>query len=79
MMEFNLFIIPVTMIVTELAKQYIPAKFVPLFAVLFGLLAGIGFGVYYQADLFTHAVQGLIYGASATGLYRVGEKAKEVA
>ncbi|MCW6681622.1 hypothetical protein NHG29_01915 [Aerococcaceae bacterium NML160702] len=78
-MEFNLFIIPVTMIVTELAKQYIPTKYVPLFAVIFGLLAGVGFGVYYQADLFTHAVQGLIYGASATGLYRVGQKVNEVA
>lgn len=77
-MEFNLFIIPVTMILTELLKQYIPTKFVPLLAVILGLLLGLGYGYYYEADLFVHAVEGLIYGASATGLYRTGEKLNEL-
>lgn len=76
-MEFNLFIIPVTMILTELLKQHIPSKYVPVTAVFLGLLLGLGYGLYYDHDLFIHAVQGLIYGASATGLYRVGEKVTE--
>lgn len=76
-MEFNLFIIPVTMILTELLKQHISSKYVPITAVLLGLLLGLGYGLYYGHDLFLHAVQGLIYGASATGLYRVGEKVTE--
>ncbi|HFI0463195.1 TPA: hypothetical protein ACGO1T_000539 [Streptococcus suis] len=73
-MEYNLFIIPITMIITELLKQYIPSRWVPLFSVALGLIAGLAFGAYYQQDLFVHGVQGLIYGATATGIYRTGEK-----
>ena len=68
-MEFNLFIIPITMIVAQLAKTYIPAKHIPLFAIIFGLLAGLVYGWYYGQDLFVHGVQGAIYGASASGVY----------
>ena len=76
-MEFNVFIIPVTMIVTELLKQYVPTKYVPLLAVCLGLILGLSYGYYYGQDFFVHGVQGFIYGASATGLYRVGEKVTE--
>lgn len=68
-MEFNLFIVPITLIITQLAKGYVPAKHLPLFAIIFGLVSGILYGVYYGQDLFTHGVQGLIYGASASGVY----------
>ena len=68
-MEFNLFIVPITMIVAQLAKTYVPSKHIPLFAVGFGLLAGLAYGAFYGQDLFVHAVQGLIYGASASGVY----------
>ena len=69
MMDFNLFIVPITMIVAQLAKTYVPSKHIPLFAVAFGLVAGMAYGAYYGQDLFVHAVQGLIYGASAAGVY----------
>ena len=68
-MEFNLFIVPITMIVAQLAKTYVPSKHIPLFAIVFGLLAGLAYGQYYGQDLFVHGVQGLIYGASASGIY----------
>lgn len=68
-MEFNLFIVPITMIVAQLAKTYIPTKHIPLLAILFGLVAGLAYGKYYGHDLFVHAVQGLIYGASSAGVY----------
>lgn len=68
-MEFNLFIVPITMIVAQLAKTYVPSKHIPLFAIIFGLLAGLAYGGYYGQDLFVHAVQGLIYGASSAGIY----------
>lgn len=68
-MEFNLFIVPITMIVAQLAKTYVPSKHIPLFAIIFGLLAGLAYGQYYSQDLFVHAVQGLIYGASSSGIY----------
>lgn len=68
-MEFSLFIIPMTMIVAQLAKTYIPTKHIPLFAIIFGLLAGLVYGWYYGQDLFVHAVQGAIYGASSAGIY----------
>ena len=68
-MDFNLFIVPITMIVAQLAKEYIPAKHIPLFAVVFGLVAGLAYGAFYGQDLFVHAVQGLVYGASSAGVY----------
>lgn len=68
-MEFNLFIVPITMIVAQLAKTYVPSKHIPLFAIIFGLLAGLTYGQYYNQDLFVHAVQGLVYGASSAGIY----------
>lgn len=74
-MEFNLFIVPITMIVAQLAKTYIPTKHIPLFAIIFGLLAGLAYGQYYGQDLFVHAVQGLVYGASASGIYDLTKSA----
>ena len=71
-MEFNLFIIPLTMIITQLLKGYVPTKYVPFLAVLIGLLAGLGYGSYYGGDLFAQAFNGLVYGASSCGLYDIG-------
>ena len=71
-MEFNLFIIPLTMIITQLLKGYVPSKYVPFLAVLIGLLAGLGYGAYYGGDLFAQAFEGLVYGASSCGLYDIG-------
>ena len=68
-MEFNLFIVPITLIDTQLMKTYVPSKHLPLFAIIFGLVSGVLYGVYYGQDLFTHGVQGLIYGASSAGIY----------
>ena len=71
-MEFNLFIIPLTMIITQLLKGYVPTKYVPFLAVLIGMLAGLGYGAYYGGDLLVHAFNGLVYGASASGIYDIG-------
>ena len=71
-MEFNLFIIPLTMIITQLLKGYVSNKYVPFLAVLIGLLAGLGYGAYYGGDLFAQAFEGLLYGASASGIYDIG-------
>ena len=71
-MEFNLFIIPLTMIITQLLKGYVPTKYVPFLAVLIGFLAGLGYGAYYGGDLFAQAFEGLVYGASSCGLYDIG-------
>ena len=71
-MEFNLFIITLTMIITQLLKSYVPNKYVPFLAVLIGLLAGLCYGAYYGGDLFAQAFEGLVYGASASGIYDIG-------
>ena len=36
---------------------------------------GAVFGAYYQVDYLEHIVSGIVYGASAAGLYDVGEAA----
>ena len=71
-MEFNLFIIPLTMIITQLLKGYVPTEYVPFLAVLIGMLAGLGYGAYYGGDILVHAFNGLVYGASASGIYDIG-------
>lgn len=76
-MEFNLFIIPITFIAVELLKPFASDKYLPAVAVLIGLLAGIGYGYYYGQDLFSHAVQGLVYGASASGIYDLAKSVRE--
>lgn len=79
-MEWNQFIIPLTLIFVQLIKhgEYIDNRHLPLVSVGFGLCAGLLFGVYYQADLFYHAVSGVIYSASASGLYDMVKTADAV-
>ena len=72
-MEFNLFIVPATMILTELIKPLIPSKYYPLTAVLIGLILGLVYGSYYGQDLFVHGFTGLVYGASASGIYDIAK------
>ena len=75
-MEFNLFIIPMTLIIVELAKGLeINKKYLPIVSVALGAILGAAFSSYYGADLFTHIVQGVVYGASASGIYDVATKA----
>ena len=79
-MEFNLFIIPMTLIIVELAKGLeINKKYLPLLSVVLGAILGGAFSFYYGADLFTHVAQGVVYGASASGIYdlAVTARAKE--
>ena len=74
-MEFNLFIIPMTLIIVELAKGLeINKKYLPLVSVALGAILGGLFSVYYHADLFTHIVEGIVYGASASGVYDIATK-----
>ena len=60
------------MIITQLLKGYVPSKYVPFLAVLIGLVAGLAYGAYYGGDLFAQAFEGLVYGASASGIYDIG-------
>lgn len=80
-MDYNLFIIPITLIIVELLKraEVIDNRYLPLVAVIFGALAGLAFGAYYQVDLFQHVFMGIVFGASASGIYDTGKTAvKEV-
>ena len=70
-MEFNLFIVPITAIAVQVLKQYVPSKHVPLVALAIGGIAGLAFGLYYGGDVFEQSFTGLVYGASASGLYDV--------
>jgi len=74
-MEYNLFIIPITLIIVEILKraELVNAKYLPIVAVLFGALAGLAFGINYQVDLFEHIFMGIVFGASASGIYDTGK------
>lgn len=76
-MEFILFIIPMTLIIVELAKGLeISKKYLPLISVVLGAILGGVFSVYYGLDVFTHIVEGIVYGASASGIYDLAASAK---
>ena len=78
-MEFNLFIIPMTLIIVELAKGLeINKKYLPIVSVVLGAILGAVFSFYYGADLFTHVVEGIIYAATASGIYDVAKSLKGV-
>lgn len=77
-MQFNLFIIPITMILVQLLKtsEIVPKKWLPWVSVGFGALAGLAFGIYYTQDLFVHVFTGIVYGAAASGIYDAGSVVK---
>ena len=73
-MDWNLFIVPLTLIVVELIKKLkLDSLWLPLIAVTIGGLLGVLFGVYYQVDILEHIVSGAIYGAAAAGVYDLGK------
>ena len=77
-MEFNLFIVPLTLIIVELAKGLeLNKKYLPVISVVLGAILGGAFSFYYGADLFTHIVQGIVYGAASSGIYDMAKIAKE--
>lgn len=78
-MEWNLFIIPLTMIFVELLKRAMKTtRWLPHLAVLIGAALGAVFAAYYGVDWMEHIVSGLIYGASAAGIYDVGDSSKKM-
>lgn len=79
-MEFNLFIMPITMIIVQMLKklEFLDKNYLPIIAVGLGACMGALYGVYYGQDLFVHIFYGVVFGASASGLYDAGKSTKEV-
>ena len=79
-MELNVFIAPITMIVIELVKRLgLESKYLAFVAVIFGALFGALYGFIYKGDIFVNAFEGLLYGASASGMWDAATKTlKEV-
>lgn len=79
-MDWNLFIIPLTLIVVQLLKT-LPAedKWLPWFAVGIGGLLGLVWAVAQPEPsgmvYLEYVVQGIVYGASAAGIYDAGVSA----
>jgi len=74
-MEFNIFIAPITMIAVELFKRFgVDKKYLAFVAVVFGALFGALYGFIYKSDVFTNAFEGLLYGASASGIWDAATK-----
>ena len=74
-MKWELFIIPLTMIFTEIIKRIWgeDKRWLPAVAVLIGGLLGALYGVYYGDDIMQFIVLGITYGATAAGIYDIGE------
>ena len=72
-MEFTAYIVPATMVLTELVKRltFIDKNYLPHIAVGLGTVMGAIYGVAYGGDLFQHIFLGGLFGASASGVYDV--------
>lgn len=69
-MDWNLFIIPLTLISVELIKiTRINTRWLPFLAVALGAIFGAVYALAYSGDLLTQIVSGIIFGASASGIY----------
>lgn len=74
-MEFNIFIAPLTMIMVEMFKRFgLESKYLAFVAVICGALFGAVYGFIYKGDIFTNAFEGLLYGASASGVWDAATK-----
>lgn len=76
-MDWNLFIIPLTLIVVQLLKTLpIESKWLPWLAVGIGGLLGLVWAVAQPEPsgmvYLEYIVQGVVYGASASGIYDAG-------
>ena len=79
-MDWNAFIIPITLIGTQLIKQTpIDKKYLPWIAVALGAILGAVWAASTNAatamDYLEYIVQGIVYGASAAGIYDAGAAA----
>lgn len=73
-MEWNTFIVPLTLIGTQLIKQTeIDKKYLPWVSVGLGAILGVIWAISTKAPdsvaYLEYVVQGIIYGASACGVY----------
>ena len=58
------------MIAVEMAKRVgLESKYLAFVAVVFGSLFGALYGFVYKGDIFVNAFEGLLYGASASGMW----------
>lgn len=81
-MEWNLFIIPLTIIFTELTKQLkLESKWLPWIAISIGALLGVIYSLVMQDTpdtIMQRVVEGIVYGASASGIYDAGRTLGDV-
>jgi hypothetical protein len=69
--------VPVTTALTELVKRAVPelpARFVPLVALLFSLAINLALGARLGLDATSSLVMGLVAGLAASGLYSAGKE-----
>ena len=81
-MSFNLFIVPLTMILVEIIKKFeVESKWIALIACGVGAVLGALWAVVQapipdSLDFLGFVTQGLIYGAAAAGIYDVAQSGK---
>ena len=79
-MTFEMVIIPLTYIAVNYIKKWElveEKKWLPLIAMVLGAFLGIGFGAYNGGAYFALTITGIIFGASASGIYDGTQARKE--
>lgn len=74
-MNVNMLIAPLVMVLVEAVKrtELVDKRWLPLVAIVIGLIAGIGWAVYEPTQAIPHLIEGALYGAAAAGLYDAGK------
>lgn len=74
-MDFNMLIMPVVIVVVEVIKrtEKISKNWLPAVAVGTGIVIGAVFALIEPEKAVEHVINGLLYGASAAGIYDLGK------
>lgn len=62
-------VVAVTVGLVQVSKQYVPAKYIPLLSIGFGVLVSLAYAFSQGMDLITATIQGVVVGLTASGAY----------
>ena len=79
-MNISQLIMPITFVLIEAIKrtELVQLRWLPILALIVGAAAGVGFAVVEPASALPHIINGMLYGASAAGIYDMQASATNV-
>lgn len=79
-MNISQLIMPITFVLIEAIKrtELVQLRWLPILALIVGAAAGVGFAFVEPVNALPHIINGMLYGASAAGIYDAQASARNV-